>query len=83
MTVIGTTTLGSGYTPTSAQNKACLTGAGLHTGVFAFGGSIRVRASGRTGTATELIVAIGWTFSTFREKKENSVIRVLSCIYSE
>lgn len=59
---------------TSTQKKACVTGAGLHTGAFAFGGSIRVRTSGRTGIATELIVAVGWTFSSFREKKENIVL---------
>lgn len=72
-TLIGTTTLSGRHTPTSAQNKTCITGAGLHTGVFAFGWSVRIRTGSRTGTATELVAAVGWTFSSFRKKKENSV----------
>lgn len=37
-----------------------------------------VGASGRTGAATEVKLAVGWTLRIFREKNENSVLTLVS-----
>lgn len=75
-TLVGTTAPSFGHTLASAQNKAGVTGAGLHTGASAFGRSFGVRTSGRTGISTEFIVAVGWTFSSFREMKDENRVRM-------
>ena len=74
---MGASTFSRWHTLTSAHNIAFVARAGLNTGVFAFGWSLKVRASRGTGTAAELIVAIGWTLESFMEKKENTVKRLL------
>lgn len=52
VSLVGAAAASRGYTLTSTQNEACVTGTSLHTGGLAFRGGIRIRASGRTGTAT-------------------------------
>lgn len=58
------------HTLVPTQYKVFVAGASLNTGVFAFGGSIRVRTSSWTGTAAKFIVAVGGTFDSFREERE-------------
>lgn len=68
---MGTAALFGTHTPVSTQYKTFVAGASLNAGVFAFGGSIRVRTGSWTGTAAKFIVTLAWTFDTFREEKEH------------
>lgn len=68
--LVGTAALIGAHTAVSTQYKAFLAGAGLNTGVFAFGGSIRVGTGSWTGTAAKFIAAVGGTFDIFREERE-------------
>lgn len=67
---MGTAAVISADALVSTQHKAFVTGTGLNTGAFAFGGSIRVRTCGWAGTTTKLIVAVGGTCNIFRDKRE-------------
>lgn len=71
MSLMGTATLISRHTLVSTQYKVFVAGASLNTGVFAFGGSIRVRTRSWTGTAAKFIVAVGRTCDSFREEREH------------
>lgn len=57
---------GGGNTLAPTKDEARVTGAGFHTGDFTFGEGTGVRAGGRTGRATQLIVAVGWTSGNYR-----------------
>lgn len=77
-TLEGAATLGNRYALISAQHKALITCAGLHTGAMTLDEPTGVGASGRTGAATEVKLAVGWTLRIFGGVNENCVLTLVS-----